>query len=209
MNARYRPVKLAVAALAAVWLLALGGYAWSEHLKMTPDKLRAYIASLNFSKLSGADRAKAIHDLADKINSLSADDRRQSRIDRLWNSLFNEMTEEERAQFIDETMPEGFHQMLLAFEQQPADQRQRAINNALKRIREERDNPQAKPGQNPDPNDTNAPPVLSPELQQRVITIGLNSVYSASSAETKAELAPVMEEIQKNMELGRFPRGGH
>jgi hypothetical protein len=44
---------------------------------------------------------------------------------------------------------------------------------------------------------------ISPELEAKIRTIGLNTFYSQSSAETKAELAPVLEELQHQMESGR------
>jgi hypothetical protein len=208
MNARYRPVIFAVAALMAVWLAALGGYALSDHFKMTSEKLRAYLQSTDLSKLSGAPRARALRDLADKINALSPEERRQARLDRLWSQWFREMREEEKGQFLDATLPSGFQQMLASFAQQPSEKRQKAIDDAIKHLRQARENPPPT-SNSPDPNDTNAPPVLSEELQQKVTTIGLSSVYGSSSAETKAELAPLLEEIQKNMESGRMFRGGH
>jgi hypothetical protein len=208
MNARYRPVIFALAALLGVWLAALGGYALSDHFKMTAEKLLAFVHGTDLSKLSGAARAKALRDLADKINALSPEERQQARVDRLWNEWFRDMTEEEKGQFLDATLPSGFHQMLASFEQQPPEKRQKAIDDAIKKLRQARDNPPQK-SKEPNPNDTNAPPVLSEDLQKKVTTIGLNSVYSSSSAETKAELAPLLEEIQKTMESGRMLRGGH
>jgi len=208
MNARYRPVLFAVAALVAVWLAAMGGYVLSQHCKMTTEKLRAFMQETDLAKLSAAARARALHELADKVNALAPEERRHARADRLWSEWFQEMTEAEKGEFLDATLPSGFHQMLASFEQQPAAKRRRAIDDAIKQLRQERDGSADKTFR-ANADGSNGPPVLSEELQKKVTTIGLSSVYGSSSAETKAELAPLLEEIQKNMESGRMFRGGH
>jgi hypothetical protein len=208
VNARYRPAYFALVAVLAVWVAAMGGYALSNHFKMTADKLRAYLAQNDLSKMSAAARAKALQDLADKINALSPEERRKARLARLWQDWFAQMTEAEKAQFLDATLPSGFQQMLASFEQQPADKRRKAIDNAIKQLQDSRDkSPQ--PADSSTPPDANKSPVLSEDLQKRVVMIGLGSVYSGSSAQTKAELAPLLEEIQHSMENGRMFRGGH
>ena len=183
-----------------------GGYRIARNAKMTAEKVKAYAESVDISKLSGAARAKAIRELEDKLNALSLEERRKARLDRQAWSWFNQMTEEEKAAFIEATMPTGFKQMLTSFEQLPEEKRRKAIDDALKRLREARDQMAGGPGGG-NQGGTNAPPVLSDELQAKVRTIGLKTFYSQSSAQTKAELAPVLEELQRVMESGRPFRG--
>jgi hypothetical protein len=208
MSARYRPVIISLIALVAVWLLAWGGYAFAKHSQMTVDKIRAYVASVDLSKLTGDARANAIRDLADKINRLSPEERRNARLDGIWASWFANMTEEEKGAFLEATMPSGFKQMLASFEQQPDDKRHRAITNAVERLKEAREMSQADYAKKTKPQGTNQP-VVSEDLQKKIAVIGLKTVYSDSSAQTKAELAPLLEEIQKNMEAGRMFRRGN
>jgi hypothetical protein len=204
---RWRPVFITLAAVVLVWAAALTCYSIAKNSKPTAEKTRKYAESVSLSKLSAADRQKAIKKLADLLNALSPAERRQARLDGVARKWFDEMTEEEKAAFIEETMPTGFKQMIAAFEQLPEDKRRRAIDDTLRRLKEaQQRNPNASANSS-SRNGTNPPPVLSKELEAKVRTIGLQAFYSQSSAQTKAELAPVLEELQKVMESGRPMRG--
>ncbi len=190
-------------ALAAVWLLAWGGYTLASRSQITVEKIEAYVNSVDLAKLNAADRAKAIQKLADQLNALSFDERRRTRAEGTWRDWFDQMSEEEKGQFIEATLPTGFKRMISAFEDLPEERRRRAVDDALKQLREA----QQRSG---DPRTalagTNAPPI-SEDLQKKVATIGLKTFYSQSSAQSKAELAPLMEELQRQMQSGRFMRG--
>jgi hypothetical protein len=117
------------------------------------------------------------------------------------------MTEEEKGTFIEATMPSGFKQMLSSFEQLPEDKRKLAITRAIKdmkKARETTDNPDST--RTNSWRGTNSSAELSEELQQKVVKIGLKSFYSESSAQSKAELAPLLEEMQRTMESGALFR---
>ena len=101
-------------------------------------------------------------------------------------------------------MPTGFKQMLGAFEDLPPDKRKHVVDQAIKQMQDAREK-MAATGKAPPPGTNGV--VLSPELQDKVTKIGLQSFYSQSSAETKAEMAPLLEEMQRTMESGRMLRG--
>ncbi len=199
---RWRPVFLSALAVLVVWTLAIAGYRIAKNARVTADKLRAYVESVELNKLSGDARAQAIRRLADMLNALSLEERRKARLEHFARNWFDQMTDAEKAAFLDATMPTGFKQMLDAFEQLPDDKRRKAIDDSLRRLRQAEARLQDTA---PDGTvaDTNGPPPLSPELEAKIRTIGLKTFYSQSSAQTKAELAPVLEELQRVMESGR------
>jgi hypothetical protein len=192
--------------LVGVWLVAGIGYTVARGSKVTAEKVRAYVASVDLARLSGAARAEAIRTLAAQLNALSLDERRRLRMERVWEGWFVQMTEEEKGEFIEATLPTGFKQMLTAFEQLPEEKRRQAIDFAVKDLRRAEADFDPEAGPPPD-GATNRPPVLSDELRQTVTKIGLRTYYSQSSAQTKAELAPLLEQLQRLMESGRFFRG--
>ena len=204
MNPRNKPIAIAAGVLVVVWVLAMAGYAIARNAKVTGEKVRAYLARTDISKLDAKERAKALKKLADYMNQLPPDERRTTRMDREWESWFKAMNDQEKGDLIEATMPSGVTQMLTAFEQLPPDKRQKAIQESLKRLREARNDPRnAGQWQGKD-----APPPLSEDLQKRAAAAGLGAFYSQSSAQTKAELAPLLEEIQRAMESGRLMRPG-
>jgi hypothetical protein len=199
LNQRQRPIFLAMIALVLIWAVAIAGYEIARHAKVTPEKVRAYIESTDFSHLSAAEREAAIRKLAAMLNALSLEERRSLRLER--TAWFNAMTEAEKSEFLEATLPTGFKQMLIAFEDMPPDKRKHVVDQAVKQMKDANENMAAN-GQSP-PAGGNGP-MLSPELQEKVTKIGLQSFYSQSSAQTKAELAPLLEEMQHTMESGRM-----
>lgn len=204
-NPRQRFLAWAVASLVGIWLAVWAGHSYFESLKMTADKVHAYMESTDFSTLTGAARTKAIKELEDRLNSLSYEERQHLRMEHLLDNWFARMTDDEKAQFIEATMPTGIKQMINAFEQLPEDKRRRAIDDAMKNLRASENGPRMG-GTNAPPNGTNAPPPISPELEAKIRTVGLKTFYSQSSAATKAEAAPLLEELQRVMESGRLQR---
>src|SRR5215813_1668824 len=99
LNQRWRPVVITAVSVIVLWVLALTGYVIAKNSRVTAEKVRAYAESVELSKLSAADRAKALKKLADMLNALSLEERRQARLDRIPWLWFKEMTEDEKAAF--------------------------------------------------------------------------------------------------------------
>jgi dihydroxyacetone kinase DhaKLM complex PTS-EIIA-like component DhaM len=93
--------------------------------------------------------------------------------------------------------------MMTAFEQMPPERRRKAIEDSVRRLREARETA-ADEG---DPaTGTDAPPSIPRAVQERVVQAGLKSFYDSGSTQLKSEMAPLLEELQQNMESGRLFR---
>jgi hypothetical protein len=195
---RNRPILIAIGAIVLAWLLAWSGYVISRHSKMTAEKVSQYQNAMDLSRLSAADRLKALKALAEKLNALSLEERQHWRLDLDW---FRQLTDEEKAYFLDAFLPGEMRTALKMFEKWPKERQQEEIDKALKDLRENAANPRSSPLSGL--NGTN-PPVINPELDKKIRTIGLNTLYSQGSAQTKAELAPLLMEVQRQFESGQL-----
>ena len=205
MTRRTKTFLMTLGALAAVWVLAFGGYAIARKQKVTAEKVLAFLEQNDLNKLAAKDRARLLRELADKLNHLSFDDRRSVRFDAQWAQWFNVMTDEEKSAFLEATMPSGFKQMITAFEQLPPEKRRKTIDDSYKRLREAQQ--AAARGETPArppalDGSTNAPVVLNEELRQKVVGIGLKTFFEQSSPQTQAEVMPLLEEMQRTLQRG-------
>jgi len=205
MSPRRRLLLLASLALGLAWAVAYGGFALARGFKVTPERIARFLQSTDFAKLNPQQRIQALRRLAEMLNRLSPEDRRAARMEGEFRKFFQELSVAEKGEFLELTVPTGFNQMLLAFEQMPEDRRRRAIADSVRRLRAARERP-AEGEERPLEEGTNRPPELTPELQEKVVTLGLKSFYEGGSPDVKAEMAPLVEELQQTLERGRFFR---
>ena len=173
---RQRILFSAALGLVAAWLVALGGYTLAKHSKMTAEKFNSFLRSRDLDQLSGGARARALQELADHLNALAREERQRARIDREVWRWFEKMTEQEKEQFLEATLPTGFRQMMSAFEELLADRRRKALDDALKRIRDARQNINTGDGQGASTMDPGAPPGWDEALQKKATTIGFGRI---------------------------------
>ena len=192
--------------LAGAWGIAVVGARWAKASRMTAEKVGAYLTATDLRHLDGAARAQAIRGLIDRLNALSFEERRRVRLERKWESWFDAMTPGEQGEFLEGTMPTGLKQVLTAFEEMPEQNRRVAIEDAVKRLQEAQHEVEADAPAGSGDEAGGEPPELDPAVQKRMIETGLKAYYSTSSARSKAELAPLLEEIQRTMESGRLFR---
>lgn len=197
--------------IVVAWGLAYGGLELVRANKVTPEKVRQFLHDTDFAHLSGPERDRALKRLAELLNALTLEQRQQPRFQGEIDRWMVSMTEEEKGQFLEATLPTGFRQMISAFEQLPENKRREAISNSLKNIRLARERWATNDAADMANSDTNQPPPISPELQEKAIKVGLQTFYDTSSPQMKAELAPVLESLQDSMNSGqlfRQPRFG-
>jgi len=209
LSQRYRPLIFGTLLILAGWLVASAGYQASTNARVTADKVATELRATDLTRLSSGKRAKTLLHLADKVNALSGEERRRVRLDPEWDRLFQQMTDEEKGTFIDATTAPDLKQMVVTFQQLPEPVRQRAIREALRRLKEATsalDNTSA--GQDASNLGTNHAFVLSPELQQRIMKSDPKAYFDESSGQIKYELLVLLEEMQRLMESGSVFRGG-
>lgn len=182
------------ALLAGIWLIAAIVIHFATAAQPTAASVAAYLGATHFDSLQGDARARAISKLEDMVNRLDFDDRQHMDRDSAGRDFFHKLTADEQAAYLDATLPTGFQQMMESFNKMDPARRKQIVNRALAQMKEQEDNGPV-PGNNP-------------ALAQHVIDQGLKSFYSDASADTKLDLAPLVEQMQHNLQHGGGGGGG-
>jgi hypothetical protein len=180
-------------AIAFVWLTALAGMRWLGHQRVTADQVIALVENQNLESLPPKQRAEYLDHLAESVNALEFEERQKLRQQEGLRSAIDAMTESERLAFMEKTLPRGFSQLLQSLNKMDPEKRQLLVRQAL-------DDMKSRDRQLSDEDRTRAREVLDDEGFHRVVEKGFDAYLREASAETKLDLAPLMEQIQMNLQ---------
>ncbi len=183
-----RPLWIKAALCLAVLWLAVGAViTWARNVKPSPRSVAQLIDANPLEGRAPEERKKVIDTVAGQIGRLNFDERRETRLEKRPEAFLKNMTPGEQAYFIDQTLPAGFKQMVEALNNMPPDKRVRFVVKAIEDMRKQRE------------EGGEAPPKMDDPNVQKIMAAGLKSFYSDASPEVKMQLAPLIEEMQRNL----------
>ena len=178
--------------LVAIWAVVGGVILWARHLKPTPESLMRYIDAHPVTVTGpAADREKVLVKVAAQLNQLEYEQRREVRMSRKLNSFFRGLSAAEQARFLDLTLPTGFKQMMDALNKMTPEKRKEFVDKALADMKKHEGEAIPEDKRRLDANG------------QKIIDQGFRSFYSEASPETKMDVAPLIEQLQKNLQSMR------
>jgi hypothetical protein len=167
--------------LAAIWLVAGGAIFWARSVKVTPESLTAYVDAHPVE--AAADRAEVIEKVAGQMNALNYEQRREVRMTRRMDAFFKSLTPAEQSAFLDQTLPTGFKQMMESLNRMDPAKRKQFVERALRDMKDHEGTDEQ--------IDQNA---------RKMIDQGFKSFYNDASTAVKMDVAPLLEQLQKNLQ---------
>jgi hypothetical protein len=174
------------ALVAGVWILAAIVIHFASAGQPTAAGVAAYAQSVDLDKLQGDARRRAIERMENMVNRISFQDRQQLDRERIGRDFLHKLTPEEQDAYLDATLPTGFQQLMDSFNKMDPAKRKQLVDTALARMKEHE-------GQGP-------PPGANSNIAQHVVDQGLKSFYRDANADVKLDLAPLIEQMQRNLQ---------
>jgi len=173
--------------LAAVWLTAGVIIYFAKSARPTAKSIAAYLDAHSLAQANESDRAKVVDRVAEQLNKLDYPERQELRRTHQLDAFYKEMTDAERKHFLDLTLPQGFRQMMQAFNKMEPQRRKRFVEKAMAELEEKGPNPR---------QDEN----ITPEERQKIVQEGLSAFYEEANADVKLEFAPLIEQLQRALQ---------
>lgn len=189
---------------AALVLVVLWAGVWvvrsqAASRKATAEGVRREIAAARFEDWSqvgedtpAAERARreeTLRRIAGMVNRLDFNEREKNRNQRDAEGFFRKLSPGEKALFIDLTIVESMNRFMESLDAMPAEQRKRFVEQGLREITEGRT-----------AADMDRARELDSELLDKITREGMRAYFEKSSADTKLDLAPLMEAMNETMQ---------
>jgi len=180
-----------VIVLVVIWAVAGGIIFLARTAKPTPEKVIQYLDAHPLAGISAEDQAKLVDKVAAQLNQLTYEQRREVRMSRKLDGFFRALPAPEQSRFLDKTLPAGFKQMMDALNKMTHEKRKEFVDKALADMKKHEDDEIPPDKRQLDANG------------EKIIDQGFRSFYSDASAETKMDVAPLIEQLQHNLQNGR------
>jgi hypothetical protein len=175
-----------VALLLAIWLVVGGAIYWARSVRATPQSVMRYLDGQPLNGKSQAGRDDVIKRVAGQLNQFSYDQRRDMRVGRKLNGFFKELSPAEQSRYLDLTLPTGFRKMMESLNRMTHEKRQEFVDKALADMKK---------------HEGDAPPDAQLDANaKKVIDEGFKSFYGDANADVKMDMAPLIEQMQRNMQ---------
>ena len=196
---RNKVIFKAVAALVVVWLGVWAVRAYAGTRKLTAERVNLAINEADFDDWSHTDsppdtaeaarRDGELRRIADMVNRLDFKEREKNRNNRTPEEFFRKLSMAEKNRFIDLTVRESMNRFMESLDAMPPGQRRRFVEQGLRDIRQGRTAEEMARAEE-----------MGADLLDRISQEGMRAYFEKSSADTKLDLAPLMEAVNETMQ---------
>jgi hypothetical protein len=196
----------AVVLLLLVWGVVSGIRALVGEQRFTAEKLSDAIEEgafddwSEFEVLPANAESKGRHNqitkIADMVNSLDFAEREKARDERIGENFFRRLAQPEKERFINLTIEKSMETFMKALDALDPEQRRKFVEDGLREIEDGRTEEEMKRTRE-----------MSEDLLRRITDEGMKSYFENASADTKIDLAPLMEamdDVMKGMRGKEF-----
>ena len=183
--------------LVAVWAVVFAVRSFAADKKVTAERLDQEVAEAGFEDWSADAGGKAererretkIREVAEIMNRLDFNERQKNRDSQTGEKFFSKLDAGEKELFIELTIVESMGKFMEALDQMPPEQRRRFVEQGLREISEGRTEEQMERAVEMDET-----------LLTKISQEGMKAYFTKASADTKLDLAPLMEAMNEVMQ---------
>jgi hypothetical protein len=197
---RYRKVWIqALLLMILVWAVVWSVRTYAGSKKITAESVNAEIDKAGFADwsdpeltMSPADakrREEKLRYIAEMVNRLDFQEREKNRGNRAPEDFFSKLNTAEKNLFIDLTVRESMANFMAALDAMPPEQRRKFVEQGLREVSEGRT-----------AEDIERMEALGEDLVQKISQEGMRAYFEKSSADTKLDLAPLMNAVNETMQ---------
>jgi hypothetical protein len=185
--------------LAVVWICVWGVRSMAGSKRITSERVNREVEAAKFDDWSDLIDARTdseakrrdqdLRRIAGMVNQLDFQERERNRQNRVGEAFFQKLSASEKSLFIELTIMESMGRFMEALDAMGPDQRKKFVEQGLKEIREGRTEEEMARAD-----------ALGEDLLERISGEGMRAYFEKSSADTKLDLAPLMEAMNEAMQ---------